>query len=242
MLITTKKGKTILVDGGEDNNILFPYLLDKGIKNLDYVIISHFDSDHYAGIAPLIGKIKINNIIISKQSEKSIEFEEFIRIARKCKINIVTVSAGNNIIVDEDTNINTLWPNETSLKKMDLNNNSIVAKIEHKGIEILCTGDISEDVEKIIIETYPENVLKTDILKVAHHGSNTSSSAEFLEKVKPKISLIGVGKNNKFGHPTEEVIKNLEKVGSKIYRTDECGEISVFIDKRGRIRLKRFLE
>lgn len=232
MLITTKKGKTILIDGGEDNNILLPYLLDRGIRKFDYIIISHFDSDHYAGITPILGKIKINNLIISKQSEKNAEFEEFIRIARKCKINIVTVSAGNNIIVDEDTNINILWPNETSLKTMDLNNNSIVAKIEHKGIEILYTGDISEDVEKIIIETYPENVLKTDILKVAHHGSNTSSSAEFLEKVKPKISLIGVGKNNKFGHPTEEVIKNLEKVGSKIYRTDLDGEIALIVNEK----------
>jgi len=106
----------------------------------------------------------------------------------------------------------------------------------------LCTGDISEKVEKILLDTYKNNTLEADILKIAHHGSKTSSSAEFLEKVKPKISLIGVGKNNKFRHPTEEVIENLKKVGSKVYRTDEGGEISIVIDKKGRIKIRRFLE
>ncbi len=242
MLITTKKGETILIDGGEDNSILLPYLLDKGIRKIDYIIISHFDLDHYAGITPILGKIKINNIIISKQSEKSIEFEEFINLAYKYKINIITVSSGNSITVDKDTNINILWPNETSLKVMDLNDNSIVAKINYKKISILCTGDISEDVEKILIDMYSEDILETDILKVAHHGSNTSSGLEFIEKVKPKISLIGVGKNNKFGHPTEKVIGNLEKVGSEIYRTDESGEISIVINEKQGIKVVKMME
>ena len=242
MLITTKKDKTILIDGGEDNNILLPYLLDIGIRKIDYIIISHFDSDHYAGITPILGKIKINNILISGQSERNAGFEEFIKVAYKYKINIVKVRAGNNVTVDKDTNINILWPTEISLKTEDLNENSIVAKINYKGTTILCTGDISEKVEKILLDTYKNNTLEADILKIAHHGSKTSSSADFLEKVKPKISLIGVGKNNKFRHPTEEVIENLKKVGSKVYRTDEGGEISIVIDKKGRIKIRRFLE
>lgn len=242
MLITSGKGKTILIDGGEDNSILLPYLLDRKINKIDYLIISHFDSDHYAGIIPILGKIKINNIIMSKQSEESTEFEEFIRLVYKCKINIITVSARKRIVVDKDTNINILWPNETSIKTMDLNDNSIVVKINYKELSILCTGDISEDVEKILTDTYSEEFLEADILKIAHHGSNTSSSLEFLKKVKPKISLIGVGKNNKFGHPTEEVIQNLEKVGSKIYRTDECGEISILVDKKGKTKIKKFIK
>jgi len=217
-------------------------LLDRKINKIDYLIISHFDSDHYAGLTPLIGKIKINNIIISKQSERSIEFEEFIRLAYKYKVNIIIVSAGNRIAVDKETNINILWPNETSINTTDLNSNSIVATINYKEFKILCTGDVPKDVEKIIIDTYSEEVLKADILKVAHHGSNTSTSFQFLEKVQPKVSLIGVGKGNKFGHPTEEVLQNLEKIGSKIYRTDECGEISILVDKKGRIKIRRFLE
>jgi len=242
MLITTTKGKTILIDGGEDNDILLPYLLDKKIRQIDYIIISHFDSDHYAGLTDLLGKIKIKNIIISKQSKKNGEFEEFINMAYKYKINIVTVKAGDRINVDKDTKIDILWPNEESLGTMDLNDNSIVAKISYRNIKMLSTGDISKIVENFIMDIYREEVLKVDILKVAHHGSNTSSSLEFIKKVKPKIALIGVGKNNKFGHPTEDVLENLLEVGSKIYRTDEDGEITIVVDRKGRIKLKKFLE
>lgn len=242
MLITTKMGKRILIDGGEENNILLPYLLDRKINRVDYIIISHFDSDHYAGIVPILGKIKVQNIVISKQSEQNAEIEEFIKLANKYKINIAIVSAGDKIVVDKNTNIDILWPTKTSLKNMDLNDNSIVAKVNYQGVSILSTGDISKTVDNFIMDTYSENLLKADILKVAHHGSKTSTSLEFIEKVKPKIALIGVGKNNKFGHPNEEVIEILENVRCKIYRTDENGEISIEIDKKGKIKLRRFLE
>ena len=242
MLITTRYGKKILIDGGEENDILLPYLLNRGVKKIDYLMISHFDSDHYAGISSILGKIKVQNIIISKQCEKNYGFEEFIKLASNYRINIIAVKAGENISVDEDTSINILWPTETSLNAMNLNDNSIVAKIDYGETSILCTGDISENVEKVLIDTYSAQILEAEILKIAHHGSNTSSSLEFLEKVKPKIALIGVGKNNKFGHPKTEVLENLEKVGSKIYRTDEDGEINIIIDKNGRIKIKRFLE
>jgi len=237
VLITTKTGKTVLIDGGEENNILLPYLLDRRINNINYVIISHFDSDHYAGIIPILGRIKVENIIISKQSEQNSDFEEFIKLAKKYKIKITIVSAKDKIEVDKDTNINILWPTEASLKNMDLNDNSIVAKINYKGVSILSTGDISKTVENFLREMYSEETLEADILKVAHHGSKTSSSLEFLKMVKPKIALIGVGQNNKFGHPNEEVIEILEKLGTKIYRTDENGEISIEINKKGRIKI-----
>jgi len=242
MLITTKMGKRILIDGGEDNNILLPYLLDRNVKKIDYVIISHFDSDHYAGIVPILGKIKIKNMVISKQNEQSTEIEEFVKLVNKYKINMVVVSAGDKIVVDKNTNIHILWPTKESLKNMDLNDNSIVAKVNYLGMSILSTGDISKTVDNFIMDIYPESMLKSDILKIAHHGSKTSTSLEFIEKVKPKIALIGVGKNNKFGHPNEEVIENLEKNGVKIYRTDRDGEISIEIDKKGKIKLRRFLE
>jgi len=232
MLITTKYGKRMLIDGGEDNDILLPYLLNRGIKKIDYLIISHFDSDHYAGITSILGKIRIKNIIISKQCEKNYGFEEFIKLASQHSINIITVNAEDKIPVDKETKIDILWPTETSLDAMNLNDNSIVAKINYGEISILCTGDISENVEEILIDTYSDEVLEAEILKVAHHGSSTSNSLEFIEKVKPKIALIGVGKNNKFGHPKTEVLENLEKVGSRIYRTDKDGEIIVNINKK----------
>lgn len=99
------------------------------------------------------------------------------------------------------------------------------------------TGDIEQIAEKEILQEYQENenVLKTDILKVAHHGSKTSSTQGFVEVVSPKIALIGVGKNNKFGHPNEEVFNRLKEKGVDIYRTDKVGEIIIEVNRRGDI-------
>ena len=101
----------------------------------------------------------------------------------------------------------------------------------YKNFSILFTGDIEEIAERRILNLYSDK-LKADILKVAHHGSKTSSSQEFLELIKPKIALIGVGKNNNFGHPNQDVLERLTDLGAKVYRTDKCGEITITIDNK----------
>lgn len=106
-----------------------------------------------------------------------------------------------------------LWPKEEQIAENMLNNNSIVAKLSYENFSVLFTGDIEKIAEKQILKEYKNtNVLKSNILKVAHHGSKTSTTKEFLDKVKPQIALIGVGKNNKFGHPNSEVIERLERM------------------------------
>ena len=109
-----------------------------------------------------------------------------------------------------------------------INNNSLVCKLKYKTFSILFTGDIEEIAEKAILEKYKNiNELKSTILKVPHHGSKTSSTADFLNKIKPQIALIGVGQNNKFGHPSEVTIQKLEQINAKILRTDSMGEILI---------------
>ena len=109
---------------------------------------------------------------------------------------------------------------------------------------MLFTGDIEEIAEKNIIQEYRNNlqIFKSTMLKVGHHGSKTSSMEDFIEAVKPKIALIGVGQNNKFGHPSDEVLERLVNFGCKIYRTDQMGEIMINIDNKGRIKVKKFIE
>ena len=97
---------------------------------------------------------------------------------------------------------------------------------------MLFTGDIEEITEKELIKLYKNNELDVDILKVAHHGSKTSSTQEFLDMVSPKIALIGVGENNSFGHPNQEVLERLNCLGAKVYRTDKCGEITITINAK----------
>lgn len=144
--------------------------------------------------------------------------------------------------VDKDIKIEILWPKEKQITDNILNNNSIVAKLSYGDFSMLFTGDIEEIAEKQILEEYKNTeILKSDMLKVGHHGSKTSSTKEFLEKIKPKIALIGVGANNTFGHPNDLVIERLNHLGTKIYRTDKMGEIEFVIDNKGKVKTKKFI-
>lgn len=251
-LIITPNKKKILIDGGgaSENstydvgkNILLPYLLDKQIINIDYIIFSHFDSDHSQGLAYTIQELKVNNVIIGKQFEMSKNYEEFIKIVKDKKIKLYTVTAGQKINIEKDLYFDILWPDSTNVISDNvLNNNSLVCKLEYKNFSMLFTGDIEEKAERAMLEKYKNDlrILKTTILKVAHHGSKTSSSKEFLKAIKPKIALIGVGKDNKFGHPNNIVLKNLEGLNCKIYRTDENGEIKIITDGKN-IKTTKFI-
>ena len=242
-LIITPTNKKILIDSGGSEtgnfdvgkNTLVPYLLDREIISLDYICISHFDSDHCAGFKYLLNNIKVKNIILSKQYESTNNFEEIICIAIQKNINIIKVEAGNIFNIDKYVSFKIFSPGK--ILTDDINDNSIVMKLEYNNFSCLFTGDISKQIEQNLVKKYGEE-LKSTVLKVAHHGSKTSSDEEFIRIVRPKISLIGVGKNNKFGHPNEEAIIILESINSSIYRTDLNGEISLIIDKGRKYKSK----
>ena len=120
-------------------------------------------------------------------------------------IPIIVVEKGDIINIERDLKIRILFPTNELIEENVLNNNSVVAKLEYKKFSMLFTGDIEKIAEEKLLKNISNNLLKTDILKVAHHGSKTSSIQEFVKKVQPKIALIGVGKNNKFKHPDSEV-------------------------------------
>ena len=237
-LVVSPNGKKILIDGGEkDQNILLPYLLARKIKKLDYVFISHFDSDHVGEILFLMEEIKINKILIGKQFEKCDSLDEFIKIANSKKIKVVTIKAGARINIEKDLYFEILWPNDKEkIDKNIINNNALVFKMAYGNFNMLFTGDIEEEAEKILISKY-KNKLNANVLKVAHHGSNSSSTKEFLKYVNPNITLIGVGENNTYGHPNEETIKRLKDINCKIYRTDKNGEIKAIVGHNGKIKI-----
>ena len=193
-----------------------PYLLDRKIAIVDYIMVSHFDTDHVGGLLYIMQNMKVKNAIISNQPETSQNFQEFIKIAKEKKINIIAVNAGDKLNIEKDLCFNILWPDKNAfISENTLNNNSIVCKLNYKRFSCVFTGDVEELAEKKILEKNKANLLKANILKVAHHGSKTSSVLEFLKSVNPKIALIGVGENNKFGHPNKEVIKRLENIRHK---------------------------
>jgi len=161
-------------------------------------------------------KLDIKCAIISKQKQTSENYKTFLNLARKNKVSIQIVEKGNTIKIGNDIYIDILWPKQEHISQNALNNNSIVAKLNYRNVSMLLTGDIEEIAEKQILAEYKNSdILKSTILKVGHHGSKTSSTQEFLKAVNPKIALIGVGKDNNFGHPNDNVIERLERLRHK---------------------------
>ena len=251
-VIKTPKNKTILIDGGGSEfsdfnvgkNTLMPYLLDRKIYIIDYIFFSHLDLDHAQGLFYILENMKVKNVVIGKQFEKNKNYEEFVKLTKNLNLNVV--QAGERIEIEKDLYFDILWPKTANfINENVVNNNSMVCKLKYKKFSMLFTGDIEEIAEKEIIKTYKnkEYLLKADCLKVAHHGSKTSSKKEILELIKPKVALIGVGKNNKFGHPSNVTLENLNKINAKIYRTDIMGEITIksngenfYINKMNKIK------
>lgn len=189
-------------------------------------------------------EIKVNNIIIGKQYKSSENYEEFIKIVKEKKINVKIVEGGEKVSIEDNLYFDIIWPfSDNMISDNSINNNSLVCKLNYKNYSILFTGDIEAIAEKAILKKYSKNlnILKSDILKVAHHGSKTSSITEFIEKIKPKYAIIGVGEDNKFGHPSDSTIQNLEKANIRIYRTDKMGEIEIKTNGK-EIKINEFLK
>ena len=163
----------------------------------------------------------------------------------KNEISKINQYVYNNILyIEKNLYFQILWPDTKNvISENALNNSSLVFKLNYINYSMLFMGDIEEVAEKQILKKYKNNleILKADVLKIPHHGSNSSSTKEFIEAVRPKIALIGVGENNKFGHPNEQVIERLIDFGVQIYRTDKSGEISINVNKNGRFTVRKFI-
>ena len=220
-LIITPNDKTILIDGGGSptydvgKNTLIPYLLDRKIKKLDYVIVSHFDEDHVGGVLAVLEHLEVRQVIINKQIEDSDNYQKFFKLVKEKMITVKLVKKGDRISIEKNIYFDILWPKDKQITENPLNNNSIVCKLNYYNFSMLFTGDIEKIAEEKILQRVNNKLLKSDILKVGHHGSKSSNIEKFVEAVNPKIALIGVGENNKFGHPNSEVIKRLQSMRNK---------------------------
>ncbi len=161
----------------------------------------------------MLKELKVKNVIIGKQFEDYENYQEFKKIVKERKIKVQIVEAGQRIKIEKDLYFDILWPSSDNvISENSINNNSLVCKMIYQNFSCIFTGDIEEIAEKAILEKYKNTkVLQSTILKVAHHGSKSSSIEEFLNVVKPKIALIGVGEKNTFGHPNSGVLERIEE-------------------------------
>ena len=220
---------TILIDTGKNEykikNEVIPYLKSIGIKKIDYLIITHGDLDHIGGSITIINNFQVKNVILNKGTFTDLE-KELIKNLNKKKIpyqiNINKINISNHTIYLLN---NTKYNNE--------NDNSIITYFTYQKYKFLYMGDASITTEDNLLENY--NLNNISILKVGHHGSNTSSSKDFISQINPSISLISVGENNIYHHPNKEVINNLFK--SRIYRTDINNMVKLTINSKGILKV-----
>lgn len=233
ILIHGDNGTKVMVDGGSTSekqvakNCIVPYLKAEGIGTIDYSIITHTDKDHISGIMEILennnsNRIRIKNLVMPDINMKDDTYNELIEKAKLKKINVLYIKKGAALSLGK-TKIKCIYP-ETTTTASDKNDYCTVLSVKNKTSKILLTGDISKEIEEKIKDDIEENYT---VLKVAHHGSNYSSSEKFLKKVNPKYSIISVGKNNSYGHPGNETMERLRKQGGVIYRTDEKGGITI---------------
>ena len=233
ILIHGDNGTKVMVDGGSTSekqvakNCIVPYLKAEGIGTIDYSIITHTDKDHISGILEILennnsNRIRIKNLVMPDINMKDDTYNELIEKAKLKKINVLYIKKGDTLSLGK-AKIKCIYP-ETTTTASDKNDYCTVLSVKNKTSKILLTGDISKEIEEKIKDDIEENYT---VLKVAHHGSNYSSSEKFLKKVNPKYSIISVGKNNSYGHPGNETMERLRKQGGEIYRTDEKGGITI---------------
>jgi len=237
ILIEAPKKYSIIIDGGGSprssfdvgDKVVVPYLRRKGIDKINLLILTHPHLDHLEGLLPILKEFKVDMVLDSGLICNIPEYKEFISIIKDKNIPYHQAKAGDNFIFGRNLEMLLLNPlnNYDCYEESDFNNASIVIKLFYKNSKFLFTGDIEKEAEKRMLIW--QNILKSDILKVAHHGSLSSTSLEFLNEVDPIIAVISVGKNN-FGHPSPKIIERLQDKNIKIYRTDENGTIIIRTD------------
>ena len=221
----------MLIDAGnnEDGEKLVNYFKSLGIEEFTYVFATHPHEDHIGGMDDIINNFKIDNYYMSNKLSTTKTFMDVLDALDGRNLKYTVPNKGDTLKLG-DANIKVIYPGDD---KSNINDSSIVLKITYGKNSFLLTGDATSNVERKI---YNEDI-KSDVLKVAHHGSSYSSTDVFLDKVKPYYAVISVGKNNIYNHPSNKTLEKLNKRNIKVYRTDLDGTI-VFISDGDNLSVK----
>jgi competence protein ComEC len=222
-ILISQGSNQILIDGGPSEQVLMEKLgqfIPFWDRKIEVLIATHPDKDHIAGLMAVMKNYQVGAIINSRVAKDSEIFQEFEKLVEQEKITEIEGEAGWKISWSSGANLKILEARITN----DSNEGSVVSRLDWGENSFLFTGDITENEEKDLMAKIPDALL-ADFLKVAHHGSKYATSTEFLDKIKPKEAIISVAKNNRYGHPTPEVLSRLKEKGINILRTDQDGDV-----------------
>lgn len=225
IFIEAPNGNQILIDGGPGKSVLreLAQVVPFYDRSIDVVLATHADQDHVGGLPDVLEKYKINIFMETGVSGPSSAYEELEKIIDVQSIKKILVRKGMVVDLGAGATLQILFPDRDP-SGMETNTSSIVVRLVYGENEFLLTGDSPQAIEKYLISAEGA-LLQSDVLKAGHHGSKTSSSAEFVSAVSPEYAVISAGKDNRYGHPHREVLDILNNFGTKILRTDTEGRI-----------------
>ncbi len=220
-------GEAMLIDGGnaEDGNLIAAYLKKENVSTLDYLICTHAHEDHCGGLSGALSVVSVKNVLAPQTEADTEVYQNFKDKTAAQGLSIQRPSAGDSFMLGSSTVLIVGPINENS---GDPNNTSIVIKLTYGGTSFLFTGDAERDEEQDILNAGYD--ISADVLKVGHHGSDSSTSYVWLREIMPNYAVISVGKDNTYGHPAEEVLSRLRDADVQVFRTDLQGDIVAVSD------------
>lgn len=243
IFIETPNGHQVLIDGGPEATILekLGQELPFYDRSIDLVICTHPETDHLNGLIEVLKYYQVEQILTTGFERHIPEYQEWLRIIKEKQIPVKIAQAGQVIYLGENIKMKILWPEPSLIDCLakppaqnfwcggkSSNNASIVTQLIYGQREFLLTGDIERETELYLATHLSASQLESDVLKIAHHGSQTSTNQFFLQVVNPSIAIISAGRDNPYGHPHLQVLERL--AGIKVYRTDEDGDIEILTD------------
>lgn len=227
-LIRSPEGKNILIDGSESGNVAVGDLNRSGVGKIDLLILSHPHYDHVGGLANVLESFPVGTVLDAGFPHPSFSYRSFLKKIDEKDISYKLARSPQSLELGK-LKIAVFYPDKLMEgTDSDANNNSVVTKITYQDFSVLLVGDVEKEAEDKLL-ALQEN-LKADVLKMPHHGSQNGAELAFLKQVSPRVAIISVGAGNPFGHPAKTTLERLESLGTKIYRTDEDGTITVESD------------
>ena len=229
-ILVRSRDHAVLIDGGEhaQRNAVLNYLRDAGVRRLDYVVATHPHSDHIGGLITVLRQLDVGRVVMPDIIHNTATFERFLEVIENNDIPVTFPLPGDRIQAGI-INFAVLGPpNPHPGAQSNLNNASIILRLEHGRNSFMFTGDAERELEDWLINSGVN--LSSSVLHVGHHGSRTSTTESFLDAVSPRAAVISLGENNRYGHPHREVMDRLNARDILIYRTDQLGTIRMITD------------
>ncbi len=231
IFIQTVEGVQVLIDGGPKSAVITKLreVMPASDTSINMIVITNPDADHIGGFQQVLDEYTVESVLVAGTRSTTETYTQLMKKIKEKKIKQIAAYKNMNIVLGEESALSVLFPDQV-VRSWDRNDGSIVMKLTHRETSVMLMGDASSETERLILSTSSPQTLVSQILKVGHHGSNTSTSEEWLDAVMPEIAIISAGEQNRYGHPHQEVVDRLNDRDIQIKETSTDGTITYVSD------------